>query len=129
MLQLLHTRDVLVFVASFIHIVRAPVSVEQLERADFLVDRVHEFFESLKVRFKLLDQVLAIFVESSVEQLITDGLNLTLNFGLGLWVLVELGAEALRVDVVLKLYDVEHFSMEGLERIFELVVLRAHLLE
>ena len=76
-----------------------------------------------------MDQVLAIFVESSVEQLITDGLNLTLNFGLGLWVLVELGAEALRVDVVLKLYDVEHFSLEGLERIFELVVLRAHLLE
>ena len=76
-----------------------------------------------------MDQVLAILVESSVEQLITDGLNLTLNFGLGLWVLVELGAEALRVDVVLKLYDVEHFSLEGLERIFELVVLRAHLLE
>lgn len=76
-----------------------------------------------------MDQVLAILVESSVEQLITDGLNLTLNLGLGLWVLVELGAEALRVDVVLKLYDVEHFSLEGLERIFELVVLRAHLLE
>ena len=76
-----------------------------------------------------MDQVLAILVESSVEQLITDGLNLTLDFGLGLWVLVELGAEALRVDVVLKLYDVEHFSLEGLERIFELVVLRAHLLE
>ena len=76
-----------------------------------------------------MDQVLAILVESSVEQLITDGLNLTLNFGLGLWVLVELGAEALRVDVVLKLYDVEHFSLEGLERIFKLVVLRAHLLE
>jgi len=62
---------------------------------------VHEVLESAEVRFKLLDQVLAIFVKSSVEQLITDGLNLTLNLGLGLWVLVELGAEALRVDVVL----------------------------
>lgn len=62
---------------------------------------MHEVLESAEVRFKLLDQVLAIFVKSSVEQLITDGLNLTLNLGLGLWVLVELGAEALRVDVVL----------------------------
>lgn len=100
-LQLLHTRDVRILVASLVHIVRAPVSVEQLERPDFLVDRLHEVFESAEVGLKLLDQVLAILVESSVEQLIADGLNLALDFGLGLWVLVELGTEALRVDVVL----------------------------
>ena len=116
MFELLDARDLCVLIFGLVYLVR-PVEaisilllVENLQTANLLVNRLHKLAQTLKVKLKLLDKVLSVFVERRIEQFFSDHLDLVrdslFRLSCGISVGSEFSFKPLGKDVVLELDNV-----------------------